>query len=77
MPRNNILREIKNVKQPSFTPTDILRAHGRVVQQFKYKARNQCTYTIDDAMNSMRDTFNNLIRENRNNTTQKISIGIT
>ena len=77
MPRNNILREIKNVKQPSFTPTDILRAHGRVVQQFKYKARNQYTYTIDDAMNSIRDTLYNLIRENRNNTTQKISIGIT
>ena len=77
MQRNNILREIKNVKQPSFTSTDILRAHGRVVQQFKYKARNQCTYTIDDAMNSMRDTLYNLIRENRNNTTQKISIGIT
>ena len=77
MQRNNILREIKNVKQPSFTPTDILRAHGGVVQQFKYKARNQYTYTIDDAMNSMRDTLYNLIRENRNNTTQKISIGIT
>ena len=28
-------------------------------------------------MNSMRDTLYNLIRNNRNNTTQKISIGIT
>ena len=48
-----------------------------MTQQFKFKARNQNPTDIDSAMNSMRDTLYNLIRNNRNNTTQKISIGIT
>ena len=38
---------------------------------------NQNATDIDTAMNSMRDTLYNLIRNNGNNTTQKISIGIT
>ena len=77
MQRNNVFGEIENVKQPSFLPTDVLRAHNGIVQQFKYKARNQNATDTDTAMNSMRDTLYNLIRNNRNNTTQKISIGIT
>ena len=72
-----LLREIENTNQPSFIPTDVLRAHKGIAQQFKFKARNQNTTDIDSAMNSMRDTLHNLIRNNRNNTTQKISIGIT
>ena len=78
MQRNRaLLREIENTNQPSFIPTDVLRAHKGIAQQFKFKARNQNTTDIDSAMNSMRDTLHNLIRNNRNNTTQKISIGIT
>ena len=78
MQRNRaLLREIENTNQPSFIPTDVLRAHKGIVQQFKFKARNQNATDIDSAMNSMRDMLYNLIRNNRNNTTQKISIGIT
>ena len=78
MQRNRaLLREIENNNQPSFIPTDVLRAHKGIAQQFKFKARNQNTTDIDSAMNSMRDTLYNLIRNNRNNTTQKISIEIT
>ena len=69
--------EIKNVNQPSFIPTDVLRAHQGIPQQFKYKSRNQNATNIDAAMNSMCDTLYNLIRKNRNNATQKISIGVT
>ena len=76
MQRNNILREIKNVNQPSFIPTDVLRAHKGIAQQFKYKARNQNANDTDNARNSTHDTLYNLICNNRNNTTQKISIAI-
>ena len=71
MENNNILREIRNAKQPPFIPTDVLSADKGIAQQFKYKARNQNAHDIDSAMNSMRDTLYNLIRNNRNNTTQK------
>ena len=36
---------------------DVLRAHKGIVQQFKYKARNQNATDIDTAMNSMHDTL--------------------
>ena len=77
MQRNKILREIKNVNQPSFIPTDVLRAHKGIAQQFKYKARNQNATDTDTARNSMNDTLYNLICNNRNNSTRKISIAIT
>ena len=77
MHQNDVLREIKNVKQLSFISIDVLRAHKGIAQQFKYKARNQNATNIDTAMNSKRDPLYNLIRNNRNNTTQKISIWIT
>ena len=77
MQRNReLLKEIKNTNQPSFIPTDILRVH-KGAQQFKFQARNQNVHDIDSAMNSMHNTMYNLIRNNGNNTTQKISIGIT
>ena len=72
-----LLREIENTNQQSFIPTDVLRAHKGIVQQFKFKARNQNATDMDSAMNSMHNMLYNLIRNNRNNTTQKISIGIT
>ena len=71
MENNSILRGIKNAKQTSFIPTDVLSADKGIAQQFKYKARNQNAHDIDSAMNRMRDTLYNLIRNNRNNTTQK------
>ena len=59
MENNNTLREITKLKQPSFIPTDKLRAHKGIAQQFKFKARNQNATDIDTAMNSIRDTFYN------------------
>ena len=69
-----LLREIED---KSFVQTDILRAHKGIANQFKFKARNKNATDIESAINSMRDTLYNLIRNNRNNTNQKISIGIT
>ena len=78
MQRNRaLLREIENTNQPSFIATDVLRAHRGIAKTFKFKARNQNATDIRSAMNSIRDTLYNLIRNNRNNTTQEISIGIT
>ena len=78
MQRNRaLLREIENTNQPSFIPTNVLREHKSIAQEFKFKAANQNTHDIDSSMNSMHNTLYNLIRNNRNNTTQKISIGIT
>ena len=71
-----LLEEIKDINKPSFIPTDILRAHKGVTQQFKFKARNENTIDIESAINSMRNTLYNLIRDNRNNATQRISIAI-
>ena len=51
--------------------------HKGIAQEFNIKARNQNSHDIDSAMNSMRNTLYDLICNNRNNTTQKLSIGIT
>ena len=51
--------------------------HKGIAQEFKFHARTQNAHGIDSAMNSMCNTLCNFIRNNRNNTTQKISIGIT
>ena len=72
-----LLSEIKNSKKPSSVQTDILRAHKGIANQFKFKARNENVTDIESAINSMCDTLYNLIRNNRNNTTQRISIRIT
>ena len=73
MQRNRpLLREIQNTNQPSFPPTPLLRAHKGIAQGFKFKVDNDNVFTINDAINSMRDTLYNLIRNNRNNTTPKI-----
>ena len=66
-----LLREIENTNQPFFIPADVLRAHKGIAQQIKIKARNQNATEIDSAMNSMCDTLYNLIRNNRNNTTER------
>ena len=77
MQRNKILREIENTNQPSFIPTDVIRARKGIAQEFNFKARNQNAGNIDSAMISMHNTLYYLIRNNRNNTTQKIFVGIT
>ena len=69
--------EIKDINKPSFVPTDILRAHSGVTQKFKFKVRNENAIDIETAINRMRNKLYNLIRDNRNNATQRISIGIT
>ena len=41
-----LLREIENTNQPSFIPTDVLRVHKGIAQEFKFKARNQNAHDI-------------------------------
>ena len=72
-----LLREIENTNQLSFIPTDVLRVHKGIALEFNFKARNQNAHDIDSAVNSMQNTLYNLIRNNRDNTAQNISIGIT
>ena len=36
-----LLGEIEKTNQTSFIPTDVLRAHKGIAQQFKFKTRNQ------------------------------------
>ena len=77
MQRTKMLREIENTNQPSFIPANVIRTHKGIAQKFKFKARNQNAGDIDSAMNSMHNTLYYLIRNNRNNSTQKISMRIT
>ena len=78
MQRNRaLLREIENTNQPSFIPTGVLRVPKGIAQKFKFQARNQNAHDTGSAKNSIRNALYNLIRNNRNNTIQKISIGIT
>ena len=72
-----LLKEIKDNTKPSFIPSSVLRAHKNIAQTYKFKARNENAVTINDALDSMTDTLYNLIRNNRNNRTQKIQISIT
>ena len=72
-----LLKEIEDKIKPSFFQTEILRAHKGIANQFKFEARNENATDIESAINSVRDSLYNLIRNNIDNTTQKISIGIT
>lgn len=69
--RNNLLNEIKNARKPSFIPTEPSILHKEIAKQFKFKSRNQNAYNAQVAMQSMRNTLHDLIKNNRNNTTQK------
>ena len=75
--KRELLEEIKYITKPSFIPTDIIRAHRGVKQQFKLKARNGNAIDIETAINSMCNTLYNLIRDNENNATERISVGYT
>ena len=78
MQRNRALsREIENTNQPSFIPTDVLRAHKGIAQTIKFEVRNQNAHDIDSVINTMSNTLYNLIGNNRNNTKQKVSVEIT
>ena len=74
---SELLNQIKNTNKPSFVQTDVLRTQKGVVKQFKFKARNENAVNTNETIDSMRSTLHNLIRNNRNNKTQKISLGIT
>ena len=67
--KRELLEEIKDINKPSLIPIGTLRAHRGVTNQFKFIARNKNAIDIE--------TLYNLIRDNRNNATQTISIGIT
>ena len=73
----DLLKEINDSTKPSFTPTPIIRAHRGIAQAFKFKARNENAVNVNDAIDSMRNTLYDLIRNNRNNSTQEIQIGFT
>ena len=75
--KRELLEEINDTNKASFIPTDILKAHRGISQVFKFKARNENATDIEEAINSMHNTLYNLICNNRNNATQRISIGIT
>ena len=61
MQRNRaLLREIENTNQPSFIPTNLLRAHKGIAQQYKFKATSQNATDIDSAKNSLREILYNL-----------------
>ena len=70
------LDQIKQQRMPNFIETQPSKLYNGIVKQFKFSSTNKFAYTISDAMNSVRDTLYQLIRNNRNNTTQKISIGM-
>ena len=74
---SELLNETKNTNKPAFVQTDVLRTHTGVVKWFKFKARNETAVNTNQTIDSMRSTLHNLIRNNRNNRTQKISSGIT
>ena len=74
---SELLNETKNTNKPAFVQTDVLRTHTGVVKWFKFKARNETAVNTNQTIDSMRSTLHNLIRNNRNNRTQKISLGIT
>ena len=67
-------REIINKTALSFTTTD---GNKNIAEAFKFKARNENLFTVSDAINSTNDTLYNLIRNNRNNITQKIQTRVT
>ena len=70
------LDQIKQQGMPRFIEAQPLKLHNGIAKQFKFSSTNKFAYTISDAMNSVRDTLYQLIRDNTNNTTQKISIGM-
>ena len=72
-----LLKEIRDNNELSFIPTDALWAHTGTSQIFKFKARNENVINIEEAIDNMCNTLYNLILSNRNNATQRISIGIT
>ena len=74
--KRELIEEIKDKTKPSFLPTEVLRAHKSITQVFKFKARNENAINIEEAINNMRSTLYNIIRDNRNNATQRISIGV-
>lgn len=57
--------------------TDSIILHKGIAKQFKFKSSNEYAYNAQIAMNSMRNTLYDLIKHNRGDATQKISLGMT
>ena len=69
--------EIVGIRRPHFIYEQRpVRAIKDVIQSFKYSATNKYSYTIKDTLDAVRDQLYDKIRDNRNNTTQKISISV-
>ena len=68
--------EIVTIRRPNFIEQRPVRAFKDVVQSFKFSATNKYAYTIKDTLDAVRDQLYNKIRDNRNDATQKISVGV-
>ena len=68
--------EIVTIRRPNFIEQRPVRAFKDVVQSFKFSATNKYAYTIKDTLDAVRDQLYNKIRDNKNDATQKISIGV-
>ena len=75
--QTNLLEETKTIRKPSFMQTDSIILHKGIAKQFKFKSSNEYAYNAQIAMDSMRNTLCDLIKHNRGDATQKISIGMT
>ena len=74
--KRELVEEIKDKTKPFFLPTEAWRAHKGNTQVFKFKARNENAINIEEAINNMCNTLYTLIRNNRNNASQRVSIGV-
>ena len=68
--------EIVRTRRPNFVEQRLFRAFKDVVQSFKFSATNKYAHTISDTLNFVRNQLYSTIRDNRNDATQKISIGV-
>ena len=68
--------EIIAIRRSNFIEQRPVRAFKDITKSFKYSTTNKYSYTIKDNLDAVRDQLYNKIRDNRNNTTQKISIGV-
>ena len=69
--------EIVGIRRQQFIYEQrLVRAIKDLIQSFKYSATNKYSYTIKDTLVAVRDQLYDTIRDNRNNTTLKISIGV-
>ena len=73
---DRVWNEIIVIRRSNFIEQRPVRAFKDVTQSFKYSTTNKYSYTIKDNLDAARDQIYDNIKNNRNNTTQKISIGV-